>query len=101
MRRVVVTGMGLLSPFGAGVEHGWKKLLSSKSAARRIDQFETEDLPCKIANIIPRGDGEGEFNPDSFLEPKDQRKIGDFIIYGIAAADMALADSGWEPKTEE
>ena len=101
MRRVVITGMGLLSPFGAGVEHGWRKLLSGKSAARRIDQFETEDLPCKIANMIPRGDGEGEFNPDSFLEPKDQRKIGDFIIYGIAAADMALADSGWEPKTED
>ena len=101
MRRVVITGMGLLSPFGAGVEHSWKKLLAGKSAARRIDQFETEDLPCKIANIIPRGSGEGEFDPDSFLEPKDQRKVGDFIIYGIAAADMALADSGWEPKTED
>lgn len=100
MRRVVVTGMGLLSPFGLGVEHGWQQLLSGRSAARRIDQFEVDDLPCKIANIIPR-EGDGAFNADDFLEPREQRKIGDFITYGIAAADQALADSGWEPKTED
>ncbi|WP_274424197.1 beta-ketoacyl-ACP synthase II [Chelativorans sp. YIM 93263] len=99
MRRVVVTGMGLLSPFGLGVEHGWKCLLSGRSAARRIDGFEIDDLPCKIANVIPR-EGEGAFDPDQFLEPREQRKIGDFISYGIAAADQALADSGWEPKSE-
>lgn len=100
MRRVVVTGMGLLSPFGLGVEHGWQQLLSGRSAARRIDQFEVDDLPCKIANIIPR-EGDGAFNADDFLEPREQRKVGDFITYGIAAADQALADSGWEPKTED
>jgi 3-oxoacyl-[acyl-carrier-protein] synthase II len=102
MRRVVVTGMGLLSPFGAGVEHGWKNLLSGRSAARLISEFEVEDLPCKIAHVIPRGDGSnGTFNPEAVLEPKELRKIGDFILYGIAAADEALKDSGWKPETDE
>ncbi|MCO0638260.1 beta-ketoacyl-ACP synthase II, partial [Lutimaribacter sp. EGI FJ00014] len=78
----------------------WKSLLSGKSAARRIDQFEVDDLPCKVANTIPR-EGEGAFDPDAFLEPREQRKVGDFIVYGMAAADLALADSGWEPKTED
>ena len=101
MRRVVITGMGLLSPFGVGVEHGWKRLLTGESAARRVDQFEVDDLPCKIAHVIPRGDGSNNtFNPEAYLEPKELRKIGDFILYGIAAADEALADSGWKPETE-
>src|SRR5690606_19590726 len=99
MRRVVVTGMGLLSPLGLGAELSWKRLLEGRSGARRIETFEVDDLPCKIASIIPR-EGEGAFDPDAFLEPREQRKIGDFITYGIAAADQALADSGWEPKTE-
>ncbi len=102
MRRVVVTGLGLLSPLGSGYEHSWRELLSGRSGARIIDRFEVDDLPCKIANMIPRGDGtNGTYNPDLHMEPKDQRKVGDFIIYGIAAADEALKDSGWEPKTEE
>ena len=102
MRRVVVTGMGLVSPFGMGVEHSWKQLLTGRSAARRVTEFEVEDLPCKIAHIIPRGDGsDGTFNPEAFLEPKELRKIDDFILYGIAAADEALADSGWKPETED
>ena len=101
MRRVVVTGIGLLSPFGVGAEHGWRELLTGRSACRRITEFEVEDLACKIAHIIPRGDGSnGTFNPEAFLEPKELRKIGDFILYGIAAADEALADSGWKPETE-
>lgn len=100
MRRVVVTGLGLLSPLGLGVEHSWKSLLSGRSAARRIDRFEVDDLPCKIANIIPR-EGEGAFDPDAFMEPREQRKVGEFIVYGIAAADQALADSGWKPATDE
>jgi 3-oxoacyl-[acyl-carrier-protein] synthase II len=100
MRRVVVTGLGLLSPFGVGAEHGWKQVLAGRSAARRIHQFDVDDLPCKIAGSIPR-EGDGAFNPDDFLEPKDQRKVGDFIIYGMVAADLALADSGWEPKTDD
>ena len=101
MKRVVVTGIGLLSPFGVGAEHGWRELLTGRSACRRITEFEVEDLACKIAHIIPRGDGSnGTFNPEAFLEPKELRKIGDFILYGIAAADEALADSGWKPETE-
>ena len=103
MRRVVITGMGLVSPYGAGVEHAWKQLLSGKSAAKKVEHFQADDLPCRIANVMPRGDGsDGSFNPDDYLAPKDQRKVGDYIIYGIAAADEALKDSGWEPrKTEE
>jgi 3-oxoacyl-[acyl-carrier-protein] synthase II len=102
MRRVVVTGMGLLSPFGVGVEHGWKNLLSGRSAARRITEFEVEDLPSKIAHVIPRGDGSnGTFNPEAVLEPKELRKISDYILYGITAADEALKDSGWKPETSD
>lgn len=102
MRRVVVTGLGLISPFGVGVEHGWKELLSGRSAASRVTAFDVSDYPCKIAHSIPRGDGSnGTFNPESVLEPKELRKITDFILYGIAAADEALADAGWAPKTEE
>jgi 3-oxoacyl-[acyl-carrier-protein] synthase II len=94
--------MGLLSPFGVGVEHGWRELLTGRSAAKRITEFEVEDLPCKVAHVIPRGDGgNGSFNPEAYLEPKELRKIGDFILYGIAAADEALKDSGWEPKSDE
>ena len=101
MRRVVVTGIGLLSPFGVGAEHTWRELLAGKSAARRVDAFEVGDLPCKIANVIPRDGGEHAFDPDRFMEPKEQRKVGDFIIYGVAAADLALEDSGWKPRTYE
>lgn len=102
MRRVVVTGIGLVSPFGMGAEHSWKQLLTGRSAARRVTHFDVEDLSCKIAHVIPRGDGsEGTFNPEQFLETKELRKIGDFILYGIAAADEALADAGWKPETED
>ena len=102
MRRVVVTGMGLVSPLGVGVEHSWKALLDGTSGARRIDTFDVEDMPCKIASMVPRGDGEnGTYNPDRFLEAKEQRKIGEFIAYGIAAADMALDDAGWHPNAPE
>ncbi len=102
MRRVVVTGLGLLSPFGVGVEHGWRELLTGRSAARRVTEFEVDDIACKIAHVIPRGDGSGAtFNPESVLEAKELRKIGDFILYGIAAADEAIRDSGWQPKTHE
>ena len=101
MRRVVVTGIGLLSPFGVGAEHTWNELLAGKSAARRVDTFEVDDLPCKIAHVIPRDGGEAAFDPDAFMEPKEQRKVGDYIIYGVAAADLALADSGWKPESYE
>ncbi len=102
MRRVVITGIGLISPFGMGAEHSWRELLTGRSAARRVTGFEVDDLPCKIAHVIPRGDGtDGTFNPEAFLEPKELRKIGDFILYGIAAADEALADSGWKPESDD
>jgi 3-oxoacyl-[acyl-carrier-protein] synthase II len=102
MRRVVVTGLGLVSPLAAGVEKTWERLLAGQSGAVEVTAFEVADLPCKIANVIPRGDGsDGTFNPDKVLEPKDQRKISDFILYAIAAADEAIADSGWKPATED
>jgi 3-oxoacyl-[acyl-carrier-protein] synthase II len=69
MRRVVVTGIGLLSPFGVGAEHTWKQLLAGRSAARRVDTFEVDDLPSKIAHVIPRDGGEASFDPDRFMEP--------------------------------
>ncbi len=102
MRRVVVTGMGLVSPFGVGVEFGWSRILAGESAADRITHVEVDDIACQIAHVIPRGDGSGHtFNPEAYLEPKELRKISDFILYGIAAADEALAHSGWSPKTED
>ncbi len=101
MRRVVVTGLGLLSPFGVGAEHGWRELLTGRSACRKVDAFQVDDLACQIAHSIPRGDGSNAtFNPEAYLEPKELRKIGDFILYGIVAADEAIADSGWKPETE-
>jgi len=102
MRRVVVTGLGLVSPFGVGVEHGWRELLSGRSACRRVTAFDVSGFASQIAHSIPRGDGSnGSFNPEAFLEPKELRKVGDFILYGIAAADEALEDSGWRPATED
>jgi 3-oxoacyl-[acyl-carrier-protein] synthase II len=101
MRRVVVTGIGLVSPFGMGAEHSWKELLTGRSACRRVTEFRVDDLSCQIAHIIPRGNGDnGSFSPEAVLEPKELRKIGDFILYGIAAADEALADSGWKPESD-
>jgi 3-oxoacyl-[acyl-carrier-protein] synthase II len=102
MRRVVVTGLGMVSPLGCGVEPGWSRLLAGQSGARRIEGFDVSDLPCKIAMPVPRGDGgNGSFNPGQWMEPKEQRKIDDFILYAIAAAAQALADAGWKPSTYE
>jgi 3-oxoacyl-[acyl-carrier-protein] synthase II len=102
MRRVVVTGLGLVTPVGCGVETSWSNLLAGKSGARRIEEFEASDLSCQIASFVPRGSlSEGKFNPDDWMEPKEQRKVDDFIIYAVAAADQALADSGWKADTPE
>ncbi len=102
MRRVVVTGLGLVTPLGAGVEHVWSRLIAGESGAGRVDSFEVDDLPCQIACQVPRGDGaNGTFNADIWMEPKEQRKVDDFIIYAVAAAGEALKDSGWAPKTYE
>ena len=87
MRRVVVTGLGMVSPLGCGVEPTWKRILNGESGARKIETFDVSDLPSKIACVVPRGDGsDGSFNPDQWMEPKDQRKVDDFIIFAMAAA---------------
>ena len=102
MTRVVVTGMGIVSPLGVGLDHNWSSLLAGQNGFGKIDSFEVDDLPCQIAGMIPRGDGtNGTFNPDLWVEPKDQRKIDPFILYGIVAAQMAVEDSGWVAETEE
>ncbi len=102
MRRVVITGLGLVTPLGCGVEATWSALLAGKNGARRISEFEVADITCQIAAFIPRGDGSnGTFNPNDWMEPKEQRKVDDFIIYAMAAADQALADSGFKPKTDD
>jgi 3-oxoacyl-[acyl-carrier-protein] synthase II len=102
MRRVVVTGLGMVSPLACGVEPTWKRILNGESGARKIESFDVSDLPCKIACQVPRGDGSnGTFNPDQWMEPKDQRKVDDFIIFAMAAARQALDDANWHPSTEE
>jgi 3-oxoacyl-[acyl-carrier-protein] synthase II len=102
MRRVVITGLGLVTPLACGVEDSWSRLLAGKSGARPITKFKVDDLPARIACSVPRGDGtDGTFNPDQWLDSKEQRRVDDFILFGLAAAQQAVADSGWEPKTEE
>ena len=102
MRRVVVTGLGMVSPFGVGVDFTWKKLLSGESSADRVSGFEVGDIASQIACQIPRGDGtDGTFNPDDWVPPKDQRRIGDFIIYATAASKQALDDANWTPENYE
>jgi 3-oxoacyl-[acyl-carrier-protein] synthase II len=102
MRRVVVTGLGMVSPLASGVEDTWSRLLKGESAAARIGNFDVSDLTCQIACMVPRGDGAGgSFNPDLWMEPKEQRKVDDFIIYAMGAATMALKDAGWHPQTYE
>ena len=109
MRRVVVTGVGLVTPLGTGQETVWNRLLAGDSGLGLIDHFETEDLACRIAGLVPRVDGRGGghgdmpgvFDPDETMSPRDQKRVDDFIIYGIAAADQAIADSGWSAADEE
>jgi 3-oxoacyl-[acyl-carrier-protein] synthase II len=102
MRRVVITGLGLVTPLACGVEDSWSRLIAGQSGARKITSFPTDDLVTKIACNVPRGDGSGgTFHPDEWVDPKEQRRIDDFILFGLAAAHQAVLDSGWEPKTEE
>ena len=101
MRRVVVTGLGMVTPMACGVEETWSRILDGQSGAGTISRFDASHLATTYACEIPRGDGTGgTFNPDDWLEPKDQRKVDDFILYGICAADQAVKDSGWEAVTE-
>ena len=101
MRRVVVTGLGLVTPLACGVKPTWERLLNAESGVRRIETFRIDDLPAKIAGQIPRGPGAHEFRPDEWVPPKDQRRMDDFIIYGLAAAVQAVEDSGWKPEDDE
>ncbi len=102
MRRVVVTGLGMVSPLACGVEPTWQRLIAGDSGIARIEGFEISDLPCKIAGQIPRGEGaNGTFNADHWMEPKEQRKVDDFILYAMAAATQALDDADWHPQDYE
>jgi 3-oxoacyl-[acyl-carrier-protein] synthase II len=100
MRRVVITGLGMVTPLGTGVEITWSRLLEGKSGANKIEKFDVSDLPCKIACEVKCGDGSnGTFNADQWMEPKEHRKVDDFILYAVAAAKQALDDAGWHPKS--
>jgi 3-oxoacyl-[acyl-carrier-protein] synthase II len=102
MRRVVITGLGMVTPLGCGVEPTWRKLLEGRSGATRVEAFDVSDLACKIACSIPRGDGsDATFNADQWMDPKDQRKVDPFIVYAMAAARQALDDAGWRPTSYE
>jgi 3-oxoacyl-[acyl-carrier-protein] synthase II len=100
MRRVVVTGMGLVTPLGCGTDVVWRRLTAGQSGIRRIDRFPVDDLPAKVAGLVPSGDGEGDFNIDAVVAPKEARKNDLFIIYGLAAAIEAVEDAGWQPVDE-
>ncbi|MCQ6468287.1 beta-ketoacyl-ACP synthase II, partial [Vibrio parahaemolyticus] len=90
-RRVVVTGLGMVSPLGCGVEHAWKRLINGESGATKIEAFDVSDIPTKIGCVIPRGDGtNGTYNADQWMDPKDQRKVDEFIVFAMCAAKQAL-----------
>jgi 3-oxoacyl-[acyl-carrier-protein] synthase II len=102
MRRVVVTGLGMLTPLACGVEPTWRRLLEGRSGARHIESFDVSDLPVKFACLVPRGDGsDGTYNPDQWMAPKDQRKFDEFIVFAMCAARQALDDAGWRPTAYE
>jgi len=100
MRRVVVTGMGVVSPLGVGVERSWKALVEGQSGIRRIESFDVSDIPTKIAGQVPRGEGAGEFNPLSLGPAKELRRLSDFILFAMAATREAVDHAGWRPTEE-
>ncbi len=102
MRRVVVTGLGLVTPLGSGIDPTWQRLLAGQSGIKRIEKLEVSDITCRIAGQVPRGDGSGgTFNPDQWMEPKEQRKVDDFIVFAMGAATQALNDANWHPTAYE
>lgn len=102
MRRVVVTGMGMITPLGYGVKANWERLINGESGIRSIEKFDTSDLPAKIAGQVPRGTGESyHFDEEAVVPAKERRRMDDFIVYALAAAEEAIADSGWKPATDE
>ncbi|GAA0585965.1 beta-ketoacyl-ACP synthase II [Caenispirillum bisanense] len=102
MRRVVVTGVGMVTPLGCGVEGNWTRLLNSESGIRAIDHFDVSDLPAKIAGTVPKGENDlHRFDADAYVPAKDRRRMDEFIVYGMAAAIQAIEDSGWTPESDE
>ena len=101
MRRVVVTGLGAVTPLANGVQLSWDRLINGESGVAAITSFDVSDLPSKIAGQVPRGEGDGEFLPERYMAAKDARKMDDFIIFGMGAAAEAIEDSGWQPQEEE
>jgi len=102
MRRVVVTGLGLVTPLGCGVDPTWRRLIKGESGIRAIQSFDVSDLPSKVAGQVPLGDaGSGGFNPDDYVTPQERRRIDDFIVFAMAAAKQAVEDSGWQPTDDE
>ena len=102
MRRVVVTGLGMVCPLGVGVGHAWGRLINGESGIGAIESFDPADLSCRIAGELPPGRAaDGGFDPDEWVEPKDQRKMDRFIVCAIAAATEAVGDSGWNPTNNE
>jgi 3-oxoacyl-[acyl-carrier-protein] synthase II len=100
MRRVVVTGMGMVTPLGCGVEPTWKRIINGESGLQPITAFDVSDMPARVAAFIPR-EGEGAYNPDDWMEAKEQRKVDEFIVYAMAAAKQALKDANWAPQSYE
>ncbi|MGD0642537.1 MAG: beta-ketoacyl synthase N-terminal-like domain-containing protein, partial [Roseiarcus sp.] len=101
MKRVVVTGLGMVTPLACGVEATWRRLLAGESAAARVENFDVSDIACQIAAQVPRGSAPDAYNPDDWMEPKEQRRVDDFIVYALAAATQALRDADWVPKSYE
>jgi len=102
MRRVVITGLGMVSPLASGVEESWSRILDGRSGAGPITRFDASDMPCRIACEVPKGDGsDGTFNVDDWIDAREQRRIDTFIVYAIAAAEMAIADSGWKAENDD
>lgn len=102
MRRVVITGTGMVSPLACGVEETWRRLIAGENSARKIETFDVSDIAAKIGCPVLRGDGsDGTFNPDDWMPPKEQRRVDDFIIFAMAAAVQAVEDSGWQPEDYE
>jgi 3-oxoacyl-[acyl-carrier-protein] synthase II len=101
MRRVVITGLGLVTPLGCGVKTSWDNVIAARSGLSQITRIDVSDLPARVAGQVPRGTGAGEFNSDNYIEPKEQKKMDDFIHFAMGAATQAVEDAGWTPQDEE
>lgn len=101
MKRVVITGLGIVSPLGRGVDYNWKNILEGKSGIRKIENVDLKDIPVLIAGQVPTGKEENQFDADTVMPPKDQKKVDRFILYGLAAGSDAIEDSGWMPEDDE